>query len=323
MTHAAEAQARSTAVTVRVLVAWTMLSGRCGLFSGGRRADSRLQAARGNAGLVDSLLRRARARAEDGPAPWRRAKRTFDRVAGVTLPIVGGGVSFQQQRSDRPAATISPEDLADALATLAQEVRKDQRSGGVLISVDEIQAADHADLTLLAAALQGLNTEYPDTPVMFAASGLPQTFQELIAAGVTHPDRLFRPVPLVLEPDDARYAIVEPARRLGVAWEPEAADMIIQTSRGYPAHLQVFAETWMAAPGPTITVADADADIRAGAATLERESRGPRFDGLSDREREFLTALAVDGGCSRPTCWPTPGPDVSAPRAPGQCPARR
>ena len=259
----------------------------------------RLQAARGNAGLVDSLLRRAQARAEDGPGPWRRAKRTFDRVAGVSLPIVGGGVSFQSPRSERPAATISPEDLADALATLAQEVRKEHRSGGVLISVDEIQAADHADLTLLAAALQGLNTEYPDAPVMFAASGLPQTFQELIAAGVTHPDRLFRfrPVPLVLEPDDARYAIVEPARRLGVAWEPEAADMIIQTSRGYPAHLQVFAdETWMAAPGPTITVADADAGIRAGAATLERESLGPRFDGLADREREFLTALAVDGG---------------------------
>jgi hypothetical protein len=31
-----------TAVTVRVLVARMMLSGRCGLFSGGRRADSRL-----------------------------------------------------------------------------------------------------------------------------------------------------------------------------------------------------------------------------------------------------------------------------------------
>ncbi len=30
----------------------------------------RLQAASGNAGLVDSLLRRARARAEDGPGPW-------------------------------------------------------------------------------------------------------------------------------------------------------------------------------------------------------------------------------------------------------------
>lgn len=260
----------------------------------------RLQAASGNAGLVDSLLRRARARAEDGSGPWQRAKRAFDRISGVTLPVVGGGLSLRDGREPASSARVSPEDLADALATLAKEVRKDHKSGGVLITVDEIQAADNADLTLLAAALQGLNTEYPEAPVMFAASGLPQTFQVLIDAGVTHPDRLFkfRPIPLVLSPDDARFAIVEAARQHNVSWEPEAADLIIETSRGYPAHLQVFAdETWMTAPGSrVITTQDARAGIRAGAEVLERESLGPRFDGLADREREFLTALAISGG---------------------------
>jgi len=170
----------------------------------------------------------------------------------------------------------------------------------VLITVDEIQAADSSDLTLLAAALQGLNTEYPEAPVMFAASGLPQTFQVLISAGVTHPDRLFklRPVPLVLSPDDARFAVVEAARKHDVAWAPEAADMIVEISRAYPAHLQVFADqTWMATAGPrVITVQDAQIGIRAGTEVLERESLGPRFDGFSDREREFLTALAIHGG---------------------------
>jgi hypothetical protein len=262
----------------------------------------RLQAASGNAGLVDSLLRRARARAEAGPGPWQRAKRAFDRVSGVTLPIVGGGVSFNEAPQAGMPSRVSPEDLADALATLAREVRKDREAGGVLITVDEIQAADRSDLTLLAAALQGLNAEYPDARVMFAASGLPQTFQVLIDAGVTHPDRLFRfrQIPLVLSPDDARYAVVEAARQVGVAWEPEAADMIVQTSRGYPAHLQVFADaTWLAATGPSIITADdARAGIAAGAQTLERESLGPRFDGLTDRERELLTALAVNGGQS-------------------------
>jgi hypothetical protein len=197
---------------------------------------------------------------------------------------------------------VSPEDLADALAALAREVRKDRARGGVLITVDEIQAADGSDLTLLAAALQGLNAEYPDAPVMFAASGLPQTFEVLISAGVTHPDRLFkfRPIPLVLSVEDARFAIVEAARQHDMAWEPEAADMIVKTSGSYPAHLQVFAdETWMAARGPNvITVADAQAGITAGAETLERESLGPRFDGLAHREREFLTALAVNGGAA-------------------------
>ena len=262
----------------------------------------RLQAASGNAGLVESLLRRARARAEEGPGPWRRAKRTFDRISGVTLPVVGGGVTIRDGRETPSPMRASPEDLADALAVLASEVRKDHSGGGVLITIDEIQAADRSDLTLLAAALQGLNTEYPDAPVMFAASGLPQTFQVLIDAGVTHPDRLFkfREVPLVLSGEDARFAIVEAARQHHVAWEPEAAEMIVEISQGYPAHVQVFAdETWMAARGPrVITVGDAQAGIRAGADTLERESLGPRFDGLAQREREFLTALVVNDGAA-------------------------
>ncbi|MGO9751426.1 MAG: hypothetical protein ACLP8S_15090 [Solirubrobacteraceae bacterium] len=90
---------------------------------------------------------------------------------------------------------------------------------------------------------------------MCAASGLGNTFDVLKDAGVTHPDRLFRfrPVPLLLEPADARFAIVEAARQRDVAWEPAAADAIVEVSSGYPAHLQVCAdETWMAVKGPQV-----------------------------------------------------------------------
>jgi hypothetical protein len=51
----------------------------------------------------------------------------------------------------------------------------------VLISVDEIQAADTSDLTLLAAALQGLNT--PGRAGHVRRHCLPQTFEVLINAG--------------------------------------------------------------------------------------------------------------------------------------------
>lgn len=95
-----------------------------------------------------------------------------------------------------------------------------------------------------------------------------------------------------------RYAIVEPARRVGVSWSPEAADMIVATTRGYPGHLQLFAgETWMIAGTPRrITVEDARAGVDAGQRRLERESLRLRFDSLQDRERELLTALAAHGG---------------------------
>lgn len=106
----------------------------------------------------------------------------------------------------------------------------------MLLTIDELQAAAASDLTLIAAALQGLNNEFAAPPVMFAASGLPNTFEVLKAAGVTHPNRLFKfhPVPLLLKSDDARYAIVEPARQRRVAWEPDATDLIVELSSGYP-----------------------------------------------------------------------------------------
>jgi hypothetical protein len=190
--------------------------------------------------------------------------------------------------------------VAEGLATLAREVAKDRPGAGVLITVDEIQAASKPDLALLAAALQGLNAEHAEAAVMFAASGLPNTFQAFQEAGVTHADRLFRfrEIPLLLDPEDARLAVVDPALKRRVAWEPEAADEIVRVSVGYPAHLQVFADAvWLAAEGPDrITINDARRGVAVATQTLERESLGPRFDAISPREREFLVGVALHGG---------------------------
>jgi hypothetical protein len=260
-----------------------------------------VQAAHGNTTLAESFLRLAAARIDDGAGPWRRARRAFDRITGVNVSLLGSGAGITAQPQFPPTAhPVSPEDLATALTGLDREVRRDHPHGGVLLTVDEIQASAATDLTLLAAALQDLNRHHPDAHVMFAASGLPQTERVLDAAGVTHPDRLFdiHPLNLLLHPDDARYAIVEPARARGVAWEPAAADLVVEVTSGYPAHLQLLAdETWRIATGPgLITLADAEAGVKVGAATLERRSLGPRFDQMTDRQREFVTALAVHGG---------------------------
>jgi hypothetical protein len=263
-----------------------------------------LQAAAGSARLVDSLLRHAQARLDAGAGPWKRAKRTFERLAGINLGVAGitAGLSTHAPRAEtaRPA---SPEDLAMALATLAREVRRETPQGGVLITVDEIQVAHGPDLALLAAALGRLNVQHPDAPVMFAATGLPHTAEVLSHAKVTHPDRLFdlRNLPQLLEEPDARFAIVEPARARKVIWQLEAADLIVQTSNRYPAHLQLFAHhAWSAAQGPDqITLHDAQTGVTAAAAEIERRTLGPRFDRLAERQREFLTAIAVHGGrCS-------------------------
>ena len=141
-------------------------------------------------------------------------------------------------------------------------------------------------------------------------------------AGVTHPDRLFdvHAVPLLLEPDDARFAIVEPARVLDVTWQPEAANLIVEASNGYPAHLQVFAHhTWLTAGGPKhITLGDAQAALVSAAAEIERRTFAPRFERLTGRQLEFLTAVAIrQGRASTATVAATLGKTQKASSATG------
>lgn len=259
-----------------------------------------LQAVSGHAGLVESLLQRARTRIGEEAGPWQRARKAFERIGGVNLSIAGIGAGISTRQQDSAAPGLDASTLADALAMLATEVRREARGGGVLITVDELQVASGPDLALLAATLHRLNVDHPSAVVLFAGTGLPFTPDSLRKAGVTHPDRLFvlEPIPLTLEPEDARYAVVEPARLAGITWTPEAAESVVEASNGYPAHLQLFAHAvWTSAPGPDqITLTDVEAALPQVADQLERRALGPRWERISDRQMEFLAALALHGG---------------------------
>lgn len=259
-----------------------------------------LQAVSGHAGLVEALLQRAHTRLAEEAGPWQRARKAFERVGGVNLSIAGVGAGIATHQQAQTAPSLDAGTLADALATLAAEVRRDAHSGGLLVTVDELQVASGPDLALLAATLHRLNVDHPSAAVLFAGTGLPFTPDALRKAGVTHPDRLFvlEPIPLTLEHDDARYAVVEPARQTGVTWTPEAAAAVVEASNGYPAHLQLFAHiTWTIASGPDqITLDDVEAALPQIGAQLERRTLGPRWERISDRQMEFLAALALHGG---------------------------
>ena len=272
----------------------------------GRRAAEQgfevvgLQAVSGQAGLVDSLRHRARTRVDDRSGPWQRAKRAFDNLEGVSVSVagVGGGLTRRTPPAGAPPSDAGT--VAHALATLAHEVRRDTPQGGLLVTVDEMQVAAGPDLALLAATLHRLNVDRPEAVVVFAGTGLPTVADALRGAGVTHPDRLFviEPLDVTLAADDARYVVVEPARQVGVVWDPDAADALVEACNGYPAHLQLFADAaWRHAAGPTrITLDDVRAGLADAAIDLDRHTFGPRWERFTDREMEFVAALALHGG---------------------------
>lgn len=258
-----------------------------------------LQAVAGRDGLVESLLQRAASRIASSAGPWTRAKKAFDRVANVSVGIAGVSAAIGTHSPAASGSRLDPSTLAEALVELATEVRRDQPLGGVLITVDELQVGSRSDLALLAAMLHRINVDFPDAAVMFAGTGLPHTPTVLRRAGVTHPDRLFllEDLPVALPGPDALFAVVEPARQVGVAWHPAAAAAVVAASNGYPAHLQHFAHiTWEIAPGPTIEPTDAARALPLARAEISRRTLGPRWDNMPDRQMEYMAALALHGG---------------------------
>ena len=168
-----------------------------------------LQAVAGSAGLVGSLLQEAASRTAGQSGPWTRAERALDRVASVSLGVAGvsAAISTHPAPGQGPGGegAVSPGTLAEALASLA-------------------------------ATLHRLNVDHPKASVMFAGTGLPHVPEVLRTAGVTHPDRLFlvEHLSVTLAERDAVYAVVEPARRVGVLWQPEA-DVVDDVHDNIPA----------------------------------------------------------------------------------------
>ncbi len=256
-----------------------------------------LQAAAGVGGIVEGIVERAESRLRQQRPAWQRAKDALQRLHGINVTAAGFGAGVTVNPADARQNPVQPQTLADTLATLAHEIRSDAPGGGLLITLDEMQVSRATDLTLTAAALHRLNVEHPESPVVFAASALPNIEDVLRDAGVTHPDRLFvvQPLPVELSRSAAHLAIVEPGRQRGVTWSERGVGKLLDATHGYPAHLQLFAdETWKAADGPTaITAEDVERGLELAEATVETRTLDPRWMRATDRHAQLLAALAV------------------------------
>ena len=145
--------------------------------------------------------------------PWGRLGRgTRDLRAqlsvGVNLGVVTAGATLQRGRS---AGAVSPAAaFEDALSRVGSFAAA--HGTGLLVTVDEAQAAPEEDLSALARALQTVVARRLQ-PVAVVFSGLP-SFRERLAATGTYASRL--PVEEVgsLDPSAARLALNQAKRCL-------------------------------------------------------------------------------------------------------------
>ncbi|UUY05062.1 AAA family ATPase [Svornostia abyssi] len=184
------------------------------------------------------------------------------------------------------------DDLTDVLLALGEAAA--QHGKGVVFILDEVQFLSLREFEALIAALH--KTVQRRLPITLVAAGLPQ-LPELAGEAKSYAERLFRfPAVDSLDAREARKALIEPARDLGVAYTDDAVDAILGYTGGYPYFIQEYGSiVWNLADTSPVTggvVADAREAVEA---KLDESFFRVRADRTTDAELRYLRAMAELG----------------------------
>lgn len=213
----------------------------------------------------------------------------------VTAGIGPVGANLSITPSGRAATGDIELDLEDLVADVVPALRE---SGiGMALFIDEIQDLDPSMLTALLSAQH--RAAQNDWPFYVFGAGLP-VVPAALAEVRSYAERQFdyRRIDRLSEAD-AHQALLGPANDVGVAFEPEALDLLLTTAQGYPYFLQVYGDlVWQCSPASPIRLVDAEAAIMLGTDELDRSLFTSRWVRATPRQKELLVAMAVDHGPS-------------------------
>lgn len=229
--------------------------------------------------------------------PKRLLNKGQRRLSGGTLPQVlgngGGGVELTS--SDE----APPRSLRDLLVLLA--VQQQKKSKGLVIEIDEVQAASQKDLQRISAIVQHLVRE--DLPIALVMAGLPGGIEALLKekSATTFLRRAER-----IQLDSLPIDKVELAFRRAFASGYIAVDdsqlaRLAQESSGYPSMIQLIGyQVWRHVDTYDKRVTDAilAEGLAAAKRRLGQNIIAPELKSVSAVGRTFLLNMAQDDGAS-------------------------
>ncbi len=176
--------------------------------------------------------------------------------------------------------------LLEACCTAARNA-----GSGLLLFIDELQYVAEDQLAALIVALH--RCPQHQLPLALFEAGLPQLRGQMGRAK-SYAERLFSfPTVGPLDSEQARIALVTPAREEGVEFEAASLDSIWNQTQGYPYFLQEWGKhTWDLAERSPITPDDVERASRATLGSLDEGFFRVRFDRLTPAERRYLRAMA-------------------------------
>jgi hypothetical protein len=159
--------------------------------------------------------------------------------------------------------------------------------------IDEAQDLAGDDLAAISELVRRATQE--NLRLVVALAGLP-TLPGVLSKAKSYAERLYEYKELQpLTPADAADAVIEPASQNGVKWDKKAVDEIVRVSRGYPYFLQEYGSAcWLVADASPITIKDAVLAVKQATLTLDEGFFRSRWDKISDSQRAYLRAMALD-----------------------------
>jgi hypothetical protein len=205
------------------------------------------------------------------------------------------GVEPAKGRADSGRIDV---DLLELVEDLVPALHERQIAFGLFI--DEMQDLDDELMTAIVAVQHRAGQR--EWPFYVTGAGLP-TLPSTLSAARSYAERLFNYREIgPLNDTAARRALVDPARVLGAAYDEEAADLLVASSRGYPYFLQTYGQAaWDLGIGRRITLDDARGALARGNEDLDMGFFPARWDRATPAERNYLAAMAIDAGAPSST----------------------
>jgi hypothetical protein len=243
--------------------------------------------------LMAKLCHRALRRMSSAKRIAKGAERALGVLRAFTFSLDQSGAwRFNIDVAAVKGVADSGDPEVDIVELLAEVGRAASEQGsGAAFFLDELQFLGPRGMALLAAAMHGISQQ--NAPVLLVAAGLPQ-LPLLLKDAKPYTERLFDYRTIGgLPRATAAGALTIPARRLNATFEPDALELILDHTGGYPHFLQQWGETvWREAEGPTITLRDVQIAEDLVNDELDRRFFRDRYEKATEAEQLYLAAMA-------------------------------
>jgi hypothetical protein len=242
--------------------------------------------------LRTTLLRLNRTQAaKTGVAKAMRVLASFSKALKVKYQDLEVGIDFEPEAGAADSGDLDS-DLADLLAAIGAAAA--ERGTAVVLFLDELQYVPEEQLGSLIMAMH--NVSQGQLPITMVSAGLPQLLG-LAGRAKSYAERLFEFVAIDrLDDEAARTALVIPAGKEGVDFQPGAVAEILKQTQGYPYFLQEWGKhSWNVAAATPIKAADARRATAEALAELDASFFRVRFDRLTPAEKRYMRAMAELG----------------------------